>query len=149
MQPSGQHEKIIRKLLEDFPGGPVVKTPGFHCSGHGFNPWSEKFLMPWGEAKILNKQAVRLALPTLLLSHVVILNHFFGRGHHNFFQSWKPPKAPPQTPTAEVCPAGIPRALLPSSQSPDCAWPAEFAKPSSGLGPGILMILYVIVIMPR
>ena len=24
----------------DFPGGPVVKTPRFHCKGHGFNPRS-------------------------------------------------------------------------------------------------------------
>ena len=23
----------------DFPGGPLVKTPCFHCRGHGFNPW--------------------------------------------------------------------------------------------------------------
>ena len=22
-----------------FPGGPVVKTPRFHCRGCGFNPW--------------------------------------------------------------------------------------------------------------
>ena len=28
--------------LWDFPGGPVVKTPCFHCRGHGFNPWSGK-----------------------------------------------------------------------------------------------------------
>ena len=24
----------------DLPGGPVVKTPHFHCRGHRFNPWS-------------------------------------------------------------------------------------------------------------
>ena len=24
----------------DFPGGPVVKTLGFHCRGHEFDPWS-------------------------------------------------------------------------------------------------------------
>ena len=24
----------------DFPGSPVVKTPCFHCRGHGFDPWS-------------------------------------------------------------------------------------------------------------
>ena len=23
-----------------FPGSPVVRTPSFHCQGHGFNPWS-------------------------------------------------------------------------------------------------------------
>ena len=23
----------------DFPGGPVVKTPRFHCRGHGFDLW--------------------------------------------------------------------------------------------------------------
>ena len=26
--------------LWDFPGGPVVKTPRFHCRGCGFDPWS-------------------------------------------------------------------------------------------------------------
>ena len=24
----------------DFPGGPVVKTPCFHCRGNGLHPWS-------------------------------------------------------------------------------------------------------------
>ena len=24
-----------------FPGGPVVRTPRFHCWGPGFDPWSE------------------------------------------------------------------------------------------------------------
>ena len=24
----------------NFPGGPVVKSPRFHCSGRGFDPWS-------------------------------------------------------------------------------------------------------------
>ena len=24
----------------DFPGGPMVKTPHFHCRGHRFDPWS-------------------------------------------------------------------------------------------------------------
>ena len=24
----------------ELPGGPVVKTPRFHCRGHGFDPWS-------------------------------------------------------------------------------------------------------------
>ena len=27
-------------LPRDFPGGPVVRTPCFHCRGHGFHPWS-------------------------------------------------------------------------------------------------------------
>ena len=27
-------------LLRDFPGGPVVKTPRFHCRGLGFNQGS-------------------------------------------------------------------------------------------------------------
>ena len=29
-----------RKKQEDFPGGPVLKTPCFHCRGRGFDPWS-------------------------------------------------------------------------------------------------------------
>ena len=28
-----------KKRSRDFPGGPVVKTPLFHCRGHGFDPW--------------------------------------------------------------------------------------------------------------
>ena len=31
---------IKRSGLWDFPGGPVVKTPCFHCRGHRFDPWS-------------------------------------------------------------------------------------------------------------
>ena len=30
--------------LWDFPGGPVVKTPCFHCRGHGFHPRKLKIL---------------------------------------------------------------------------------------------------------
>ena len=30
----------FKKKLWDFPGGPVVKTPRFHCRGHRFDPWS-------------------------------------------------------------------------------------------------------------
>ena len=36
----------------DFPGGPVVKTPRFHCRGHGFSPCGElRSHMPCGTAK--------------------------------------------------------------------------------------------------
>ena len=28
----------LRCTMTDFPGGPVVKTPRFHCWGHGFSP---------------------------------------------------------------------------------------------------------------
>ena len=28
------------RFLGDFPGGPAVGTPCFHCRGHGFDPWS-------------------------------------------------------------------------------------------------------------
>ena len=31
---------IIMVPAWDFPGSLVVKTPGFHCSGHRFDPWS-------------------------------------------------------------------------------------------------------------
>ena len=27
--------------LGEFPGDPVVRTPHFHCRGHGFHPWRE------------------------------------------------------------------------------------------------------------
>jgi len=29
----------------------VIKTPGFYCRGHGFDPWSAKFCLPRGVAK--------------------------------------------------------------------------------------------------
>ena len=35
--------KVLRhqkKKYVDFPGGPVVRTPRFHCRGHGFDPGS-------------------------------------------------------------------------------------------------------------
>ena len=28
----------LKKQNRDFPGGPVVKTPFFHCRRHGFDP---------------------------------------------------------------------------------------------------------------
>ena len=30
----------FNKQGRDFPGGPVVRTPGFHCRGRGFDPLS-------------------------------------------------------------------------------------------------------------
>lgn len=30
----------MHKLLVEFPGRPVAKTPHFHCRGHEFSPWS-------------------------------------------------------------------------------------------------------------
>ena len=40
----------IKKTPEDFPGGPVVKIPHFHCGGggHRFSPWSGEFHMLYG-----------------------------------------------------------------------------------------------------
>ena len=39
------------KELLDLPGDSVVKTLCFHCSGHGFYPWSGKFCMPHSAEK--------------------------------------------------------------------------------------------------
>ena len=38
-------ENIMTKIqkrasLREFPDGPVVRTPCFHCKEHGFDPWS-------------------------------------------------------------------------------------------------------------
>ena len=33
---------VKRNEVLDFPGGPVVKTPSFHCKGCRFDPWSGK-----------------------------------------------------------------------------------------------------------
>ena len=30
----------VKKSGWEFPGGPVVRTPCFHCRGPGFDPWS-------------------------------------------------------------------------------------------------------------
>ena len=30
---------IKKSTNGEFPGGPVVRTPHFHCRGPGFNPW--------------------------------------------------------------------------------------------------------------
>ena len=30
---------MLKRWLKDFLGGPMVKTPCFHCRVHGFNPW--------------------------------------------------------------------------------------------------------------
>ena len=30
-------------VLQDYPGGPVVKTLSFQCRGHGFSPWWGKY----------------------------------------------------------------------------------------------------------
>ena len=56
--------------LWDFPGSPVVKTPSFHCRGHGFDPWSGE-LRPrrprhgQKEKKRKKKKTWHLSLPLL------------------------------------------------------------------------------------
>ena len=40
----------LKKRLQDFIGGPVVKILRFHYKGHGFNPWLGK-VMPWSVVK--------------------------------------------------------------------------------------------------
>ena len=44
-------QKTVKKNIQGFPGGLVVKTLGFHCNGHRFDPWSGKFHMLRGVAK--------------------------------------------------------------------------------------------------
>ena len=38
---AGFLEKILHNNVqtEDFPGGPVAKTPCYQCRGPGFDPW--------------------------------------------------------------------------------------------------------------
>ena len=38
-----QFNKYKMIMTQDFPSGPVGKTPSFHCRGHGFNPWSGNY----------------------------------------------------------------------------------------------------------
>ena len=53
---TGSHKEI-----RDFPGVPVVKTPCFHCSGHGFVPgWETKILhATWHSHKKKKKKKER------------------------------------------------------------------------------------------
>ena len=44
---------------QGFPGGPVVKTPSFHCRGCGFDPGSGKFHVSRGAARKKRKTRVR------------------------------------------------------------------------------------------
>ena len=39
-QCSKLHCCLILRNYQEFPGGPVVRTPRFHCRGPGFDPWS-------------------------------------------------------------------------------------------------------------
>ena len=39
-QCSKLHCCLILRNCQEFPGGPVVRTPRFHCRGPGFDPWS-------------------------------------------------------------------------------------------------------------
>ena len=32
-------KSAFKVCLREFPGGPVVRTPHFHCQGPGFDPW--------------------------------------------------------------------------------------------------------------
>ena len=42
---------LLRKLGQDFLGGPGVKTLHFQNRGHRFEPWLGKFHMPHNTAK--------------------------------------------------------------------------------------------------
>ena len=37
-QKKKNNSKIIIKLFSEFPGGPVIRTPCFHCRWHEFDP---------------------------------------------------------------------------------------------------------------
>ena len=45
-------QKNVFKIKErEFPGGPMVRTPHFHCRGHGFNPWLQNQAAQHGQKK--------------------------------------------------------------------------------------------------
>ena len=51
--------KMVKKeMARDFPGGLVLKTPCFHCRGHGLDPWSRELRshMPHSAAKKKKKR---------------------------------------------------------------------------------------------
>ena len=37
---------LKKKKSQDFPGGPVAKTPWFQCMGPGLDLWSRNYLDP-------------------------------------------------------------------------------------------------------
>lgn len=59
--------KIIEIKKKAFPGGPVVKTPHFHCGRHGFNPGSGNqdpaCLMVWPKIEGKKKYIVKIIPP--------------------------------------------------------------------------------------
>ena len=55
---------LLKSPQGDFPGGPVVKTPCFHCRGPRFHPWSGKFRMPRGVAKKKKAHRTRARIMT-------------------------------------------------------------------------------------
>ena len=64
----------------DFPGGPVVRTPRFHCRGSGFNPWSGELRSrkPTGMAKKERNKIITLC--TLNLHNVICQLYLNKRG---------------------------------------------------------------------
>ena len=48
--------RVVKSTVQDFPGGPVFKTPCFHLE-EGFDSWSEKFHMPHSMAKKKKKES--------------------------------------------------------------------------------------------
>ena len=47
------HIPLSKCYLRAFPGGPMVRTPYFHCKGHGLDPWLGN-RTPHSEAKNKN-----------------------------------------------------------------------------------------------
>ena len=57
------HQKVL--ISQEFPGGPVVRSPRFHGRGHRFNPWFRSH-MPWGVAQKKSSDLIWLLPPPLL-----------------------------------------------------------------------------------
>ena len=54
IQQTSEYDQKRSKLTDTknkFEDCPVVKTPCFHCKGHGFHPWSKKFHAPQSAVK--------------------------------------------------------------------------------------------------
>ena len=61
-----------------FPGGTVVKTPHFHCRGHGFDPWlgnyDPAYHVVQAKKKIKNKK--KNVCVCVCVCVYIYMNHF-------------------------------------------------------------------------
>ena len=73
---------LCKKNLRNFPGGPVVNTPCFHCFGHRFNPRSGN-MTP--HAMQDGQKTKKAKTKNNLFPFIKICHTFFGRNMFKLF----------------------------------------------------------------